>query len=210
MLNKVILIGRLGKDPEMRQTQQGAPRCTISLATDETWKDKITGEKQNKVEWHRVIFFNRIAEIAAQYLRKGSLIYVEGKINSYRYTGQDGIERTMVEIYANEMKMLSPKTQQDPYGTQAYGAPGGYAQQPYGANAPYGNHNYNAAPPPSYNQTHNNYGARPMNNYSPNSYPNDTASDLSSPAVATATQRSVAPPTEAPKPDALLDDDVPF
>ena len=105
MLNKVFLIGRLKKDPETRFMQDGEAVCNFGLATNETWKDK-SGKKQEKAEFHNITMYRRLAEIAGQYLKKGSQVYLEGKIQSRKYTGKDGIERTAYEIVCSEMKML--------------------------------------------------------------------------------------------------------
>lgn len=105
MLNKVFLIGRLTKDPETRFMQDGEAVCNFGLATNETWKDK-SGKKQEKAEFHNITTYRRLAEIAGQYLKKGSQVYLEGKIQSRKYTGKDGIERTAYEIICHEMKML--------------------------------------------------------------------------------------------------------
>ena len=105
MLNKVTLIGRLGRDPETRYMPNGDTVCNFSVATDESWKD-AQGNRQERTEWHNITMYRRLAEIAAQYLKKGSLVYLEGKIQSRKYTGKDGIERTAYDIVANEMKML--------------------------------------------------------------------------------------------------------
>ena len=109
-LNKVILIGRLGRDPETRYMPNGDAVCNFSIATDESWKDK-NGQRQTRTEWHAVTLYRKLAEIAAQYLQKGSLVYLEGKIQSRKYTGKDGIERTAYEIVCSEMKMLGGKTE---------------------------------------------------------------------------------------------------
>ena len=105
MLNKVILIGRLGRDPEVRYMPNGEAVCNFSVATSESWKDQ-SGQRQEKTEWHNVTMYRRLAEIAGQYLTKGSQVYLEGKIQSRKYQGKDGIERTAYDIIANEMKML--------------------------------------------------------------------------------------------------------
>ena len=104
-LNKVHLIGRLGRDPEVRYMPNGDAVCNFSLATDESWKDK-NGQRQTKTEWHNVIMYRRLAEIAGQYLKKGSQVYLEGKIQSRKYTDKNGVERTAYEIVCHEMKML--------------------------------------------------------------------------------------------------------
>ena len=105
MLNKVILIGRLGQDPIVRYMPNGEAVCNFSVATSESWKDK-NGQRQEATEWHNVTMYRKLAEIAGQYLRKGSQVYLEGRIQSRKYQGKDGIERTAYEIIANEMKML--------------------------------------------------------------------------------------------------------
>ena len=104
-VNKVTLIGRLGRDPETRYMPNGEAVCNFSIATDESWKDQ-QGQKQTRTEWHAVTLCRRLAESAGQYLKKGSQVYLEGKIQSRKYTGKDGIERTAYEIICHEMKML--------------------------------------------------------------------------------------------------------
>ncbi|MEE4192336.1 MAG: single-stranded DNA-binding protein [Halieaceae bacterium] len=110
-INKVILIGNLGNDPETRYTQSGAAVTNISLATSETWKDKQTGQPQERTEWHRVVFFNRLAEIAGEYLRKGSKVYVEGSLRTRKWQDQSGQDRYTTEIVGNEMQMLDSRGQ---------------------------------------------------------------------------------------------------
>lgn len=110
MLNKVFLIGRLGRDPEVRYMPNGEAVCNFSVATSESWKDK-NGQRQESTEWHNVTMYRKLAEIAAKYLTKGSQVYLEGKIQSRKYQGKDGIERTAYEIIANEMKMLGGNSQ---------------------------------------------------------------------------------------------------
>ena len=105
-VNKVLIVGRLGKDPEIKHLQDGGQIVNASIATSESWKDKQTGEKQEKTEWHRVVFFNRLAEIAGQYLAKGSLVYLEGKLQTRKWTDQSGQDRYTTEIVAGNMQML--------------------------------------------------------------------------------------------------------
>lgn len=107
-VNKVILVGNLGNDPEVRYMPNGNAVANVSVATSETWKDKNTGEQQEKTEWHRVVFFNRLAEIVEQYLKKGSKIFVEGRLQT-RSWEQDGVKRYTTEIVANEMQMLDSR-----------------------------------------------------------------------------------------------------
>jgi len=104
-LNKVILIGNLGRDPEVRYMPNGEAVCNFSIATDETWKDQ-SGQRQTKTEWHAITLYRRMAEVAGQYLKKGSQVYIEGRIQSRKYTGKDGIERTAYAIIGSEIKML--------------------------------------------------------------------------------------------------------
>ena len=105
-LNKVILIGNLGRDPEVRYMPNGEAVCNFSIATSETWNDRQSGQRQERTEWHNITMYRRLAEIAGQYLKKGSQVYIEGRIQSRKYTGKDGIERTAYEIIGSEMKML--------------------------------------------------------------------------------------------------------
>jgi single-strand DNA-binding protein len=105
-VNKVILVGNLGADPETRYTAGGGAITSIRIATSESWKDKQTGEQQERTEWHRVKFFGRLAEIAGEYLRKGRQVYIEGSIRTDKYTDKEGIERFSTDIIANEMQML--------------------------------------------------------------------------------------------------------
>ncbi|MDX5364688.1 MAG: single-stranded DNA-binding protein [Pseudazoarcus pumilus] len=109
-LNKVILIGNLGADPETRYAPSGDAICNLRIATTETWKDKSTGEKREATEWHRVAMFGRLAEIAAQYLRKGSQVYIEGRLQTRKWQDKDGQDRYTTEIRADEMKMLGGRS----------------------------------------------------------------------------------------------------
>lgn len=110
MLNKVILIGRLGRDPETRYMPNGEAVCNFSVATSESWKDS-NGQKQERSEWHNVTMYRKLAEIAGQYLKQGSQVYIEGKIKSRKYTDKNGVERTAYDIIANELKMLGGNAQ---------------------------------------------------------------------------------------------------
>lgn len=105
-INKVILVGRLGQDPDVRYTASGSAVTTISIATSESWKDRNTGQQQERTEWHRVVFFGRLAEIAGQYLKKGSQVYIEGSLRTNKYTDKNGIERYSTDVNANELQML--------------------------------------------------------------------------------------------------------
>lgn len=108
-VNKVILVGNLGADPETRFMPSGGSVTNVRLATSETWKDKQTGQPQERTEWHRVVFFNRLAEIAGEYLKKGSKIYVEGSIRTRKWQDQSGQDRYTTEIVGNEMQMLDSR-----------------------------------------------------------------------------------------------------
>ncbi|HEY8509670.1 MAG TPA: single-stranded DNA-binding protein [Steroidobacteraceae bacterium] len=105
-VNKVILIGHLGADPETRSLPSGMTVANLRVATSETWKDKQTGEQQERTEWHRVALFGRLGEIAAEYLRKGSQVYIEGSIRTRKWQDKDGNDRFSTEIVANDMQML--------------------------------------------------------------------------------------------------------
>lgn len=105
-VNKVILIGNLGRDPEVRYAPSGAAICNVTIATTRQWKDKTTGERQEETEWHRVVFYDRLAEIAGEYLKKGRQVYVEGRLKTRKWTDKEGVERYTTEIVADEMKML--------------------------------------------------------------------------------------------------------
>ena len=109
-INKVILIGNLGQDPETRYMPSGDAVTNIRLATSETWKDRNTGEQQERTEWHSVVFFGKLGEIAGQYLRKGSKVYIEGSLRTRKWQGQDGNDRYTTEIRANEMQMLDSRS----------------------------------------------------------------------------------------------------
>lgn len=129
-VNKVILVGNLGRDPEVRYMPNGEPVCNFSIATSESWNDR-NGQRQERTEWHNITLYRRLAEIAGQYLRKGSQVYIEGRIQSRKYTGKDGIERTAYEIIGNEMRMLGNRSG--------------------GSSAPYDDQQSNYTPPPQQN-----------------------------------------------------------
>jgi len=105
-VNKAIILGHLGKDPEVRYTPGGAAVANITVATSEQWKDKTSGEKQEKTEWHRIVFFGRLAEVVGEYLKKGAQIYVEGRLQTRKWQDKEGKDRYTTEIVANEMQML--------------------------------------------------------------------------------------------------------
>ena len=136
-VNKVILVGNLGRDPEIRYAPSGDAICNISIATTDTWKDKQSGEKREATEWHRVVFFGKLAEIAGQYLKKGRAVYVEGRLQTRKWQDQNGQDRYTTEIRANEMQMLGGRGEgggdapmgDDSYGSQERGGGGRPAPQ---------------------------------------------------------------------------------
>ena len=111
-INKVILVGNLGKDPEVRYSPSGGAVASISVATSESWKDKNTGNQETRTEWHRVVAFKRLAEIMGEYLKKGSKVYIEGKLQTRKWQDQNGQDRYTTEIVASEMQMLDSKQNQ--------------------------------------------------------------------------------------------------
>ena len=144
-INKVILVGTLGKDPEVRYSQGGSALTSISVATNESWKDKQTGEQKERTEWHRVKFFGRLAEIAGEYLKKGGQVYIEGSLRTEKYTDKQGVEKYSTDIIASEMQMLGGR----PEGSSSRSE----ASAPRGAGGEYGSPRASAsqrqAPPPS-------------------------------------------------------------
>lgn len=143
-VNKVILVGNLGADPESRYMPNGDAVCNVRLATTESWKDKASGEKKEITEWHRVVFYRRLAEIAGQYLKKGTPVYVEGRIRTRKWQDKDGQERYTTEIEATEMQMLgrregmgdSPREGGSSYGGSSGGSSGGGSYGGSGGSAP--------------------------------------------------------------------------
>lgn len=125
-INKVILVGNLGADPETRTLPSGGAVTNIRIATSESWTDKQSGQKQERTEWHQVVFFNRLAEIAGEYLRKGAQVYIEGSLRNRKWQGQDGQDRYTTEIVASEMQMLGGRADG---AAQGQGAPMGQPQQ---------------------------------------------------------------------------------
>ena len=140
-INKCIIVGNLGQDPDVKYNQSGGAIVNISVATSESWTDKQSGQKQERTEWHRIVFFNKLAEIAAQYLSKGSQVYIEGSLRTRKWQDQQGQDRYTTEIVANEMQMMGGKQdgqqpqrpQQAPQQgyQQPQAAPSQYAQVPH-------------------------------------------------------------------------------
>src|SRR5689334_9060050 len=131
-INKVILVGHLGQDPEVKYMPSGSAVANVSIATTESWKDKTTGEKQDRTEWHKVVFYARLAEIVGEYLRKGSQIYVEGRLQTRKWQDKNGQDRYTTEIIAAEMQMLGGKGGGGSGGVAEYSSAG--AAEPAGGN----------------------------------------------------------------------------
>ncbi len=197
MLNKVMIIGRLGKDPEIRRTAKGEGVCNVSIATDSYWTDRTTGEKRNATEWHKVVFWGRSAENVAQYLRKGSLVYVEGRLQTRTWQSQDNVTHYVTEIIANEVKFLEPRPRDAGYPP---GAPQGVGYNNYGANPGIGGQQ---PYPPQPVQPMPVGGAPGYGGQQ--GYPFDTATDLAPRAPAQAAPQSTTTFTND-----LAGDDVPF
>ncbi|HKR76794.1 MAG TPA: single-stranded DNA-binding protein [Rhodanobacter sp.] len=134
-INKVIIVGNLGADPETRYTGSGTAITSLRIATSEQWTDKQSGEKQERTEWHRVKLFGKLAEIAGEYLKKGRQVYIEGSLRTDKYTDKDGIERYSTDIIANEMQMLGG-------GGEGVGGGGFQRERPQGGQRPQGGGNY--------------------------------------------------------------------
>lgn len=154
-INKVILIGNVGQDPEVKYMPSGGAVTNVSIATSETWKDKNTGQNQERTEWHRVVFFNRLGEIAGEYLKKGSKVYIEGSLRTRKWQAQDGGDRYTTEIVASEMQMLDGRGENSGGYNQGYAQEGGFAPQAGGGfnqgfnqQQPQGNNFNQAAPQP--------------------------------------------------------------
>lgn len=131
-VNKAIIIGRLGQDPEIRYFQDGTAVANFSVATSEEWKDKETGEKRERTEWHRIVAFKRLAEICGQYLAKGRQVYIEGRIQTREWEDRDGNKRYTTEIVASTMQMLGSKSDAAPQNAYGGGQAGGYGRAPQG------------------------------------------------------------------------------
>ncbi len=135
-INKVILVGNLGADPETRAMPSGSTVANLRIATSESWRDKQTGEQQERTEWHRVALFGRLAEVAAEYLKKGSQVYIEGSLRTRKWTDKQGQERYSTEIIGNEMQMLGGRAGGGGGGGAGAGAGGGGAAERSGGGAP--------------------------------------------------------------------------
>ena len=137
-INKVILVGNLGADPEVKYMPSGSAVANVSLATADSWKDKNTGQQQDRTEWHRVVFFNRLAEIVGEYLRKGSQVYVEGRLQTRKWQDKQGVDRYTTEIVASEMQMLGGRGGEGGGRSGGFGGGDNYSQpqQAQGGGAP--------------------------------------------------------------------------
>jgi len=204
-VNKVIIIGNLGADPEARQFSNGGSVTNISVATSEQWTDKQSGEKREATEWHRIALFNRLGEIAAQYLRKGSKVYIEGSLRTRKYQDQSGQDRYITEIRAEQMQMLDGQTGGgqggDSFGGQNQGQSGGYNNQGgqnnqnnFGRQA-----NNQMAHQGGYNQPAAQGGQNSFNNQAP-----AQQNQFNQPAQKPAQSKPTA------MPDGPVDDDIPF
>lgn len=135
-VNKVIIVGRLGQDPETKYLPSGGAVTNASVATSEKWKDKNTGQPQERTEWHRIVFFNKLGEIAGEYLKKGSMVYVEGSLRTRKWQAQDGTDRYTTEIVASELQMLDGKTDRAPDAAQQAYSPASSPKQKMAQQAP--------------------------------------------------------------------------
>jgi len=133
-VNKVILVGNLGRDPEVRYSPDGAAICNVSIATTSNWKDKTSGERREETEWHRVVFYNRLAEIAGEYLKKGRPVYVEGRLKTRKWQNKEGVDQYTTEVVADQMQMLGGRDGGD--GGMGGGMGGGESQGAPRASAP--------------------------------------------------------------------------
>lgn len=224
-VNKVIIIGNLGADPEARQFSNGGSVTNISVATSEQWTDKQSGEKREATEWHRISLFNRLGEIAAQYLRKGSKVYIEGSLRTRKYQDPNGQDRYITEIRAEQMQMLDGATggsgdaggfggQSSNQGQGGYGNQGGGGYSNQGGQNQGGQGNYGQ--PANNQQSGYNQGGAPASqgmsqgnnqNSSQNSFNNQNPSaqnQFNKPAQAPAQSKPTA------MPDGPVDDDIPF
>ncbi|AUI65762.1 MULTISPECIES: single-stranded DNA-binding protein [Glaesserella] len=182
-VNKVIIVGNLGADPDMRTMPNGEAVATLSVATSESWNDKMTGERREVTEWHRIVFFRRQAEVAGQYLRKGSKVYVEGKLKTRKWQDQNGQERYTTEIQGDVLQMLDSRNSGGDFGGQG----GGWNQQPAQQNYNQGGNNYNQ-------------GGYGNDNYAQNNFGN----------AQQAPKAAAKPAAQAEPPMDNFDDDIPF
>ncbi|WP_201608162.1 single-stranded DNA-binding protein [Psychrobacter immobilis] len=203
-VNKVIIIGNLGADPEARQFSNGGSVTNISVATSEQWTDKQSGEKREATEWHRIALFNRLGEIAAQYLRKGSKVYIEGSLRTRKYQDQSGQDRYITEIRAEQMQMLDGQTG----GGQGQGNSGGFGNNQGGSNQGYDNQNGQN----NYGQQGNNQPAQ-QGGYNNQANGGQNSFNNQAPAQQNQFNQPAQKPAQSKPtamPDGPVDDDIPF
>jgi len=135
-VNKVILVGNCGRDPEMRTFPDGGTLCNVTLATTRSWKDKNSGDKVEETEWHRIVFRDRLAEIAGEYLKKGKQVYIEGRLKTRKYTDKDGVEKYATEVVATDMTMLGSREGMGGADEGGGGGGGGYSRSAARPSAP--------------------------------------------------------------------------
>ncbi|WP_440453895.1 single-stranded DNA-binding protein [Psychrobacter sp. ASPA161_9] len=207
-VNKVIIIGNLGADPEARQFNNGGSVTNISVATSEQWTDKQSGEKREATEWHRIALFNRLGEIAAQYLRKGSKVYIEGSLRTRKYQDQSGQDRYITEIRAEQMQMLDGATgggqDSSNFGGQSQG--GGYGNQ--GGQSNQNNFGQQANNQPAQQGGYNQAGGAAAQGGNQNSFNNQNAPAQQNQFNQPSQMPAQSKPTAMP--DGPVDDDIPF
>lgn len=205
-VNKVVLVGNLGKDPEMRYTQNGGAVANFSIATTESWKNKQTGEYENKSEWHNIVVFGKFGEMVGQYLKKGAKVYVEGKLQTNKWQGQDGQDRYKTEIIANDIQMLDARSQNQGAAPQAGGYQNSAPQQAAPAQQAWGN----APQQPPAQQA----APRMAPAYQPQQAPQPTPQHAPAPQRPAPAAAAPAQPKQAPaafnEPSMDFDDDIPF
>ncbi|WP_435235630.1 single-stranded DNA-binding protein [Psychromonas sp. PT13] len=202
-VNKVVLVGNLGKDPEMRYMPNGGAVANLTLATTESWKDKQTGERKDKTEWHRLTVFNRLGEMCGEYLKKGAKIYAEGKLQTRKWQGQDGQDRYTTEVVVSEIQMLDARNQ-----AQAPGQYGSSPQQP-GSQQPSAQQSWGNAPQQSAPQAPAQQAAPQMapayQQPTPASRPPQAPAQRPAPAA-----QPKQEPVQYNEPPMDFDDDIPF
>ena len=200
-VNKVILVGTLGKDPETKSFPNGGSLTQFSIATSESWTDKNSGERKEQTEWHRIVLNNRLGEIAQQYLRKGSKVYIEGSLRTRQWTDQNGQERYTTEIRGDQMQMLDSRQQSD----QGQNDNGGYNQPRFNNNQQGGYNNSNTNNQGGgYNNQGANQGAYNQNNQANQSGFNNGGNNVNQ---GFQSPKPAAAPAQAPQD---MDDDLPF
>ena len=208
-VNKVIIVGNLGNDPETKQFSNGGSVTNISVATSEQWTDKQSGEKREATEWHRIVLFNRLGEIAAQYLRKGSQVYIEGSLRTRKWQDQNGQDRYTTEIRADQMQMLG-SAGGGGGGYQGQGNTGGMQQSNNNNYGGYdnGNSNSNSNSNSNNNQLGNQNNSSYGNQGAQNNPGQGNQNSFNKPQ--TAPQANAPKPNAMPMSDAPVDDDIPF